>query len=227
MEFRDLLKLIRSRWWIPTGLAALVLLFSLAQMVLGGGRGYTVEIRMLIGVHPIDVADESLYDPRYYAWLVSEYLVDDFSEVVASGLFAENVTARLLDDYDIEIKPEAIQGNADTGRTHRILDMEFEWPNEQEAIAIGDAVTAEITENSEAYFRQLTTVRSEITVIEGPVVEPTAPTLLQRLELPLRLILSLFAGLSIILLLDYLDSSIRERKELEALGFPVLAEIPK
>lgn len=227
MEFRDLLKLIRSRWWIPVGLVTLVLLFSLAQTLLGGGRGYTVEIRMLIGVHPVDVADDSLYDPRYYAWLVSEYLVDDFSEVVASGLFAENVTARLLDDHDIRIEPEAIQGNADTGRTHRILDMEFEWPSGREALAIGDAVTAEITENAEAYFRQLATVRSEITVIDGPLVAPTEPTLLQRLELPLRLILSLFAGLSIILLLDYLDSSIRGRRELEALGFPVLAEIPE
>lgn len=227
MEFHDLVKLIRSRWWIPASLVALVLLFSFAQMFFGAGRGYSVEIRMLIGVHPIDVADESLYDPRYYAWLVSEYLVDDFSEVVASGLFAENVTARLLDDYEIEIEPEEIQGNTDTGRTHRILDMEFEWPDEAEASAIGDAITTEITENAEAYFRQLTTVRTEITVIEGPVVEPTALTLLQRLEIPLRLILSLFAGLSIILLLDYLDSSIRVRKELEALGFPVLAEIPK
>jgi len=182
---------------------------------------------MLIGVHPIDVADESLYDPRYYAWLVSEYLVDDFSEVVASGLFAENVVARMLSDFNIELEPDAIQGNADTGRTHRILDIEYEWPDEEEALAIGNSVVAEITENADKYFRQLATVRTEITVIEGPLVEPTSLTLFQRLDLPLRIFLSLFAGLTIILLLDYLDSSVRNRKELEAMGFPVLAEIPK
>ena len=227
MDILDLQKLVRRRWWIPIGLALLVILLTIGQMFLGPGRGYTVEIRMLIGVHPIDTADESLYDPRYYAWLVSEYLVDDFSEVVASGLFAENVAARLLDTYDIQLEPEAIQGNADTGRTHRILDIEYEWPNEEEAIAIGNSVTAEIVENAEQYFKQLTTVRTEITVIEGPLVELTSLTLLQRLDLPLRIFLSLFAGLSIIMLLDYFDSSIRGRKELEALGFPVLAEIPQ
>lgn len=226
MDFRDLVKLVRHHWRIPVGLMILVFLLSLGQIFLGSGRGHTVKIRMLIGVHPNDVADQSLYDPRYYAWLVSEYLVDDFSEVVASELFAKNVTDRLLEDFDIEIEPEEIQGNTNTGRTHRILDMAFAWPDEEEATAIGHSIIAEINQNAGSYFKQLATIRTEITVLEGPIVEPNDFILLRLLELPMRLLLSLFVGLSIILLLDFSDSSIRRRRALESLGFQVLAEIP-
>ncbi len=52
---------------------------------------------MLVGVLPAAEADRTAYDPRYYAWLTSEYLVDDFTEVVCSDLFARNVSARLAE----------------------------------------------------------------------------------------------------------------------------------
>ena len=45
---------------------------------------YTATLRMLVGVLPAAEADVAAYDPRYYAWLTSEYLVDDFTEVVRS-----------------------------------------------------------------------------------------------------------------------------------------------
>lgn len=55
---------------------------------------YSAGLR-LVGVLPAAEQDVTAYDPRYYGWLTSEYLVDDFTEVVRSGLFANNVSARL------------------------------------------------------------------------------------------------------------------------------------
>jgi hypothetical protein len=56
---------------------------------------YTASLRMLVGALPAAEQDVAAYDPRHYAWLTSEYLVDDFTEVVRSQLFAERVSQRL------------------------------------------------------------------------------------------------------------------------------------
>lgn len=67
-----------------------------------------------------------------------------------------------------------------------------------------------------------------ITVIDEPSPPtPNPPSLTERLNLPIRLLLALAAGLALVFLLDYLDDSIRSGKELEAMGIPVLAEVPK
>ena len=83
-------------------------------------------------------------------------------------------------------------------------------------------------EDSPKYLTQLGTPGALINVIDEPS-PPAAnpPSLTQRLNLPVRLLLALAAGLALTFLLDYLDDNVRGRTELEALGIPVLAEVPK
>ena len=76
--------------------------------------------------------------PRYYAWLTSEYLVDDFTEVVRSELFADNVSVRLADQAII-VPAGLIQGSAATGQQHRIISLGFSGANEAEVTAIAGA----------------------------------------------------------------------------------------
>jgi capsular polysaccharide biosynthesis protein len=45
--------------------------------------------------------------------------------------------------------------------------------------------------------------------------------------LPLRSLLALLIGIGLVFFLDYLDSSVRDRGELETMGFAILGEIPK
>ena len=61
---------------------------------------------------------------------------------------------------------------------------------------------------------------------KGAVVVPRPASLTARFDLPLRLELALLAGIALTFLLDYLDLTVRNRAELEALGLPVLGEIP-
>jgi hypothetical protein len=97
MELREYWQIFRHRWWISVALTTLVALFSLVQLRpwQPAPVSYTATLRMLVGVLPAASIDATAYDPRYYAWLTSEYLVDDFTEVVRSELFAKNVSARL------------------------------------------------------------------------------------------------------------------------------------
>jgi capsular polysaccharide biosynthesis protein len=183
-------------------------------------------MRLLVGVLPATDAPEKAYDPRYYAWLTSEYLVDDFTEVVRSELFAQRVSARLAGQA-IELPAGMIQGSAATGQQHRIITLGFSWDDAEQLTAIADAAAAEITENAATYFQALGTEGAGVTVLDGPTIEVVGASLRERLEWPMRIGLGLLVGLGLIFLLDYLDTSVRNRREVEMLGLRVIGEIPK
>jgi capsular polysaccharide biosynthesis protein len=228
MEFRAYWQIIRRRWWLPIVLTALVTLFSLSQLQPWQTPPplYTASLRMLIGVLPAAASDATAYDPRYYAWLTSEYLVDDFTEVVRSELFAKNVSARLA-QQNITVPASTIQGSAATGKQHRIISLSLTWPDRNQLAAIADATAVELHDNAANYFRQLGTDGAGITLLDGPAIGVVGPTLRSRLELPLRILLGLFVGLGLLFLLDYLDTSIRTREEVETLGLHIIGEIPR
>jgi len=54
--------------------------------------------------------------------------------------------------------------------------------------------------------------------VDGPNVGPVPPTLSDRLDLPVRLLLGLVTGVALCFVWDYLDDSIRGRDEMESLG---------
>ena len=228
MELRAYWAILRRRLWIPFALAGLVLLLSLVQMRPWQPKAptYGASMRMLVGVNPAsDAATTTFYDPRYYAWLSSEYLVDDFTEVVRSALFAEQVSARLA-DANLTVPPGVIQGSAATGKQHRIITLSFNWPNADELRLIADAAAAELSENATFYFQQLGNDGAGITMIDPPGVGPVGGGVRDQIELPLRVALGFLVGVGIVFLLHYLDDSVRRRADVEALGLAVLGEIP-
>jgi capsular polysaccharide biosynthesis protein len=229
MELREYWSILRRRWWIPLLLGLLVGLLSLLQLRPWQPKppAYTASLRMLVGVLPAAAEDvTTYYDPRYYAWLTSEYLVDDFTEVVRSQLFAANVSARLA-DQQIVVPPGVIQGSAATGKLHRIIALNLSGGDETQLRQIADAAAAELAENAPAYFQQLGTEGAGVTLIDGPTIGQVGPSLRDQLELPLRVLLGVVVGIGLVFLLHYLDTAVRTAAELEAMGLPVLGQIPR
>ncbi len=228
MELREYLQILRRRWWIPVGLTLLVAAISGVQLQPWQPvpPSYVANLRMLVGVLPMERADPSQYDPRYYAWLTSEYLVDDFTEVVRSQLFTERV-ARRLADRGLSIPAGTIQGSATSGKQHRIIYLTLTWPDPQELEAMARATAAELEENAAFYFRQLGTEAVAITLLDGPTVSPTGPDLRRRLEWPLRVLLAAVVGVGLAFLAAYLDTSVRDVRDLERMGLTVLGTIPR
>lgn len=228
MELRAYWEILRRRWWLPLLLMIAVAAISAVQLRPWQTRppSYTASMRLLVGVLPATDAVVAAYDPRYYAWLTSEYLVDDFTEVVRSNLFAQGVSARLADQA-IELPAGVIQGSAATGQQHRILTLNFGWGDEAQLVAIANAAADEITENATIYFQALGTEGAGVTLLDGPTIGVVGASLRDRLEWPLRAGLGLFMGIGLIFLLEYLDTSLRNRREVEALGLRVIGEIPK
>jgi capsular polysaccharide biosynthesis protein len=229
MELREYWSILARRWWIPVLLGLLVGVISLLQLRpwQAPPPSYTASLRMLVGVMPASAADvTTYYDPRYYAWLTSEYLVDDFTEVVRSELFARNVSSRLA-DQNITVPPGAIQGSAATGKQHRIITLNLSSGDETQLRQMAEAAATELAENAPVYFEQLGTPGAGVTLIDGPNVSAVGPGVREQVELPLRVLLGVLVGVGIVFLLHYLDTSVRGRAELEAMGLPVLGEIPR
>lgn len=228
MELREYWQILARRWWIPVLLTVLVALLSAWQLRpwQSPPPTYTTSFRLLIGVLPLVDADVADYDPRYYAWLTSEYLVDDFTEVVRSQLFAQGINRRLA-DQGIEIPAGLISGSANTGRQHRIIQLSFAWGDADQLLAIANAAAAELSENAAGYFTQLGTENAVVSVLDTPSVGVVGPDLRRRLDFPLRVILAFIAGVGIVFVLAYLDTSVRRMRDLEEIGLPVIGVIPK
>jgi capsular polysaccharide biosynthesis protein len=152
-------------------------------------------------------------------------MVDDFTEVVKSGAFAADVSRRLA-DKGVVVPAGAIQGSAATGKQHRILTLTITWPNRDQTLAIAQAAIAALQEDSPKYFPQLGDQPAIAKPLDEPVVGVVPPSLRERLDLPIRLALALVAGIALAFLLDYLDDTVRDAREVEAIGLHVLGEIP-
>ena len=228
MELRAYWQIYRRRWWLPVVLTVAVALISLLQLQpwQTPPPTYSASLRLLVSVLPAAAADTTSYDPHYYAWQTSEYLVDDFTEVVRSTLFAQQVSQRLA-EQGITIPAGAIQGSSATGKLHRILSLSITWPDRAQLEAITTAAVAELRDNITFYFRQLGTDNALVTILDEPQITPIGPNLRQRLDFPLRLLLTFLAGILLVFLLDYFDTAIRNRQEVEAIGLVVIGEIPR
>lgn len=227
MELRTYWKIILRRWWLPVGLALLVGLLALMMQKPWQPRPttYNATMRFNVGLQPERIPGVYTYD-RYYTMLTSEYLVDDLSEIVRSQAFAAEVSRRLA-DQGLSVPAGAIGASTQPGKLHRILTVSVGWGDEAQLRAIAAAVAATLTESSAAFFGQFSADEADIRLIDPPIIGAVGRPAREQLDLPLRVLLALIAGLALAFLLDYLDDSVRERAELEGIGVVVLGEIPR
>jgi hypothetical protein len=90
-----------------------------------------------------------------------------------------------------------------------------------------DGVIVVLTTQNAAALPQLGGENALLTQLDQPTVTQLPTGIRGRLELPLRLLLALLAGVGLALLVEYLDPTIRDRQELEEIGLDILGEIPK
>jgi len=225
MELRQYWRIVRRWLWIVILLPLVVLAGSLA-LRRPATPLHQATMRLSVGVIPEDSGGQYYTYDSYYAWTASEYLADDFSEIVRSRLFAEDVLARLRAQGRSDLDVGAIQGATSPKKTHRILSVTITASSDAQAMAIAAAIADVLQENAGKYLAQLSARRAAIAIIDPPALVPVSVGLRQQLDLPLRLVLALAVALGLAFLLDYLDDSLRDAAEAEALGWRVLGEIP-
>ena len=222
MELREYGALLWRRWPIWVGLTVLALIFSTIYSLLGP-NAYDSSLRVAVGTEPLPTA-VGYYDPNYYAWLSSEYLADDLSELLKSEAFAQDVSSFV--GYRVDAR--AIADVTRTKKTHRLIDVTISAPTAEQAQALGQAFEQAVNARLPAYFPQLRVQNAHVAVVNHPAVSRALSPPLLLGSIALRTAVGLVLGLALAFLVDYLDASVRDRAEAEQLlGMPLLAEIPR
>jgi capsular polysaccharide biosynthesis protein len=224
MELRQYWRILRRRWWIIAGLTLVALVGSIFFRSHPTAM-YQATMRFTIGVAPESDRERVTMDPLYSAYLASEYIADDFTEILKSESFASDVSER-LQEQGIIVPPGVIQGFTVAEKQHRILTVQITWRDEAQLQAIAQAARQALEEENAKYFRQLGSEGAQVFVIDSPTVVSLGISLKDRLEIPIRVLLGFIAGLGLAFVVDYVDDTIREPEEVEALGINVLGYIP-
>jgi len=223
MELRAFWRVVVRRWWLVLAPVAVVALYTLATYH-RPPTTYQVVMRFAAGTAP--VGDSVDYD-RYYPWLTSEYIANGLADIAETGAFAEAVAARVAAAGQT-VAAGAVQGSIATDSVQSIMVVYLTWPDPATATALGEAVAAELTENGAAYFPQLQGVEPSVRQLDASVAVAMPPGLRAQLLGPVvKLALGLVVGLALAFLWHYLDPTVRDASEVEGLGLPVLAQIPK
>ncbi len=223
MELRFYWRVLLRRWWLVVAPALVVLLYTVVTYH-APPTAYQAVMRFAAGTPPAGVSRD--YD-RYYPWLTSEYIANGLADVAETGVFAQAVADRLA-ARGLDVARTAVQGAIVTDNAQSILVVYLTWSDPEQTRVVAQAVADELMENGAAYFPQLEGLSPTVTLLDPPAPVPLPPSLRAQLLGPaVRLGLALAVGIGLAFLFHYLDPTVRESEELEALGMNVLAEIPK
>ena len=224
MELRAYWQVLRRRWiWIiiPAAVALVLALLTYSP----AGPVYNAGVRFIVGQEPTDAADLS-DEERLANWKASEYVVNTLADWVRGGQFAEMVSEELA-AQGLTVAPQSIVGGtvSDSTRSMMVLSMTYHDPAILEQMLNGAGVV--LKEQNDKGLPQLGGIPAELVQLDQPIVNKVPAGITKQLELPLRIALAIGAGIGLAFLVDYLDPTVRERKELESMGIPVIVEIPK
>ena len=218
MELRQYWHVIWRRWWLIATLLGAVLIISLATFR-SPAPAYQATMRFAIGIEGDEPVSAASGEGRSDAWLASEYLADDLSEVLEGGDMATRVSERA--GFTVPA------GTIFASREHRIMTVSITWGDRDQVQKIAEVVGAIVEDAAADYFPQLAGVPAKAVLIDGPAIGQVGRSLKDKLDLPIRLLVALVAGVALAFLWDYLDTSVRDRADLEALNVRVVGEIPR
>ena len=223
MELRDSLAILRRRWPLVALITAATLLVA-GVLAVRSPRAYEAVVRIAVSVGGDCPKDSSpyFYCP-YYNWLSSEYLADDLSEVLRSEAFLSDVRATLGG----QPAPGLVRDAVRVRKTHRILEVAVQAADADQAHAFARAIGEVVTKRGDKYLAQLAASSGQATLLEVSPGRPATTSGILAVDLAIRGGIGLLAGMFLAFAVDYVDSTLRSRREVErALGLPILAEIP-
>jgi succinoglycan biosynthesis transport protein ExoP len=224
VELRDYVAAVQRRWPIVAIVTLLAILVG-AFFTLRGPRAYESTIRLAVSAGADARGDTPpyVYYRDYYAWLSSEYLADDLSEIIKSDAFATDVKQALNQN----VESGAIRQVIRTKKTHRILEVTVQASTEEQTARLATAIDQVIQTQGKKYLAQLASPNNQIARIDEPAVHPATTTSSVALDIGLRGLVGLLAGLLLAAAAEYLDSRLTSAREVErSLGLRVLGEIP-
>ncbi len=247
MELRQYWKVIWKRRWLVLAIVALATLLS-AGLALTAPKTYRGDIHFTARQDPLPEQPSTPFFTfeRYYNWYSSEFLVDDYTQIVTSDAFARSVLdtmkreaaagrpqqvqdfTRLTSDLE-KLKNKDVLADTGTDRRQRELHIFVTTPSKDLTTAMLSAAGIVITQGpiqpilgqvkDKPLFGQIDYVDRESLQSSAGKEITNAVT---------RVILGLVVALALAFLLEYLDTSLRDERDTKRiLELPVLGTIPK
>jgi capsular polysaccharide biosynthesis protein len=225
MELVHYWRVIRRRWWLVASLVLVVGLLSAIRYDWSPDATYACTFRFNVGLAPVAPSGaEYQYDPLG-VWTASEYLMDDLASAVRGRAFAERVAERVTEQMGID--GASLAGRFGAATEHRVLTVSVGWGDAAQLGEIANAAVAVLQQEGAQFVGAAGSAQPVLRLIDPPTISPVGRSLRQKLDLPIRLGLAVVTGVAGAFLLDYLDASVRDQEEVEALGIQVLAQIPR
>lgn len=224
MELHEYWSIIRRRWRIPAVITAIALLVS-AFIAVRGATAYETKLRLAVSTVPTVNANDAFYDPVYYSNLDSEYLADDLSNFLTSTAFAEQVSNQI----HRTLPPATISNATRAEKTHRFIDVTITTSTAQEGQQIAGAMNQILNTPSimDQYLKALGAYNTKVTTVVPPSTARAASLPVLASEIGLRALIGVILGFGLAFLVDYLDTSLRDRRDVErTLELPILVEVP-
>lgn len=226
MELRDYARVLFRYWWL---IVLFVVVVGVGSWIFRAQPApqYSASVRFTIGVDAPAPKDVTGYDPILTSYQASEYIRDDFVEIIQSDVFADDVNAILKKQGVTGVAIGRGNLGAAIEKQRRLMSLSVTWGNAEQAQKIAEAAVKNLTENNAKYFAQLGATGASITVIDHPVVSQVGRSLRDQMDIPIRVLIALLAGVALAFILDYLDTAVRDARDVESLGLKVVGEIPR
>jgi capsular polysaccharide biosynthesis protein len=225
MELMLILRVLRRRWWlalIPVIVAAVLVLPGFLNRGPALSGGFTTVIRYS-AAHLL----ESPAEPNngyQDIWQASEWMVDTLAEWTLSNTFKQEI-AQAAAGRGLTIDPNALAIAADNENV--VAQLFISWTDADQLETIAQSAIDVLQTRSSEYLPQLAGQPAAVRVLGTPQIAPAPPPLVDRFGPFLRIGLGLLAGIGLAFLAEYLDPTLRRREQVEALGLPIIASIPR
>lgn len=224
MELLKIAQVLLRRWWLIVIPLVIVIAITLPEILspAASSGGFNTVIRYSAAQRPeaMPPRDGDYQD----IWLASELTVNAFAAWTQTASFRDE-TVRLAVANGAEVNPDVFGIAADNARS--VGQLFLSYPVEADLAILTKAAMEVLQTRNREYFPQVGEEPAEVTFLDTPVITPSTPPLTNRFGPFIKIALGGIAGLALATLAHYLDPMIRQREDLEALGLPVIGQLPR
>lgn len=224
MEIIKIAQALLRRWWLIVIPLAVVVAITLPEILsptaASGGFGTVIRYSAAQQPEAMPPRDGDYQD----IWLASELTVNAFTAWVQTSSF-RNEVAQIAAANGTTINLDVLGIQADNARS--VGQLFLSYPVEADLAIITEAAMDVLQTRNRDYFPQVGEAPATVTFLDSPVINASAPPLTNRFAPFIKIALGAVAGLALATFAHYLDPMIRQREDLEALGLPVIGQIPR
>ncbi len=225
MELKALGKMFMRWWWLILPPVVIVGVITAPELLRPPGGGFAAAIH-LTAAQPPGTDLPSYRDASLMPWTASESLTNAMGVWIRTRSFADEINALVQASGQVTL-PAPPYGVFAADIAHSVINLTITWPDADQLAAIAEAAVTVLQTRTNDYFPQLAAGSVEVTPLDPVIIAPAAPGLMNQLRPLLKIGLALLVGIGLAALAEYLDDTIRSRDDLEEMGLPVLAELPR